>query len=213
MSQSTSCCSLEGSKLSVARNHTTVNCLSTWRFSLQSGVVVHELTVTTGIDRVTVHELLLARRQQLCFEWHRFQRRSRFFRNEHVFASARANDTLSQHLNKEHARKSFAQENPFHGHSYPQNKNAPSCHCFHIGTPTFSLLECTTCEPKRSTSLHQGDGVLRKLRNRTLSHLLTTMVLQIKRKNDGTRKHSVDGVSTSGLTTASFTVSRSAQKQ
>ena len=45
---------------------------------------------------------------RLFFEWHRFQRRPRFLRNEHVLASMRANDTLSHRPNKEHARKSFS---------------------------------------------------------------------------------------------------------
>ena len=44
----------------------TVTCLSPHGVLLcRSGGVVHELTVTTGVDRVTVHELLLARRQQV----------------------------------------------------------------------------------------------------------------------------------------------------
>ena len=96
-------------------------------------------------------------------------RKPRFFRNEHIFASTRANDTLSHHLNKEHARKSFSW--PFISAKHECSKLS----LFPHWNTKFGLLECTTCEPKRSTSLHQGDRVLRKLRNRTLSHLLTTM--------------------------------------
>ena len=86
--------------------------------------------------------------QRTCFRKHAGQRHS------------------SQHLNKEHARKSF-----LHGHPYPRvvargtrNKNDKTRRNTKSG-----LLECTTCEPKRSTSLHQGDRVLRQLRNRTLT--------------------------------------------
>ena len=52
------------------------------------------------------------------------------------------------------------------------------------GTPDLAYSSSPHANPKRSTSLHQGDKLLRKLRIRTLSQLLTTMVVHIKRKID-----------------------------
>ena len=181
--QLTQCCSLLGQerRYVLGERATSVNttCPSPYGVLLcRSRGVVHDLTVATGIDRVIVHELLLARRQQvvggkepyncrtvcphgvsLCraeslsmssplqpestvsqftsccsLEGSNFALSATGFNVGHgfsgtnMFSQARGPMTLFHSICTRNM-----QENPFHGHSYPQNTNAPSCHCFHIG--------------------------------------------------------------------------------